>query len=83
MLRITAQPLPESEGRHLRVEGRLVGDWVGLLGAECDCVAVLDLSDLRFASAAGIRLLQECQARGVRLHQCPPFLKELCQDGCA
>lgn len=73
MLRIT---LVESsnEAVRLRVEGRLIGQWVEELRKTCDLQALsggigltVDLADVSFADAAGIELLKELNIRLVTL----------------
>ena len=81
MLRIS-----KIEGNVLRLEGRLVGRWVGLLEEACkggtsgkDEVLTLDLSGVTFASKEGIFLLQSLQDQGAKCVFCSPFMKELCK----
>lgn len=63
-----------SEGVRLRVEGRLTGRWVEELRKTCDLHAInagirliLDLADVSFADAEGIKLLRELSIRWVTL----------------
>jgi len=78
MLRITR--LGTDQGPHcLRVEGRLVGDWVHLLEREVsiasgDGTLALDLSGVDYADAPGLGLLRRLSARGIELSACSPFL---------
>jgi anti-anti-sigma regulatory factor len=58
----------------LKVEGRLMGRWVGELKRTCDLQGLregirltLDLADVSFADAAGIELLKELRFRSVGL----------------
>jgi anti-anti-sigma regulatory factor len=63
-----------SEAVRLRVEGRLTGRWVEELRRTCDLHAlgggirlILDLADVSFADAEGIKLLKELSIRWVTL----------------
>jgi len=85
MLRITR--LPERQDLPcLRVEGRLVGDWVHLLEAEIQLVQVqtkaleLDLAAVEFADSRALSLLHEVAGRGVKLVGCSPLLASLLES---
>jgi anti-anti-sigma regulatory factor len=63
-----------SEAVRLRVEGRLTGRWVEELRRTCQLHALnggiqltLDLADVSFADAEGIKLLKELRIRWVTL----------------
>jgi anti-anti-sigma regulatory factor len=63
-----------AEGVRLRVEGRLTGRWVEELRRTCDLhfinggvQLILDLADVSFADAEGIKLLKELRIRWVTL----------------
>jgi anti-anti-sigma regulatory factor len=63
-----------NEAVRLRVEGRLTGRWVEELRRTCQLHAinggvqlVLDLADVSFADAEGIKLLKELRIRWVTL----------------
>jgi hypothetical protein len=63
-----------SEEVRLRVEGRLTGRWVEELRRTCQLHAanggiqlILDLADVSFADAEGIKLLKELRIRWVTL----------------
>lgn len=70
----------------LRVEGRIVDEWVDLLDDTCREVGdngiglILDLSGVTFASFAGLSVLRRLRARGVTFHDCPTYLKDLCDE---
>jgi hypothetical protein len=73
------------EGAHgvtLRLEGRVVGPWVAELREACEKVLAekrtltLDLSEVLFATRAGLALLLDLSAQGVVLSGCSPFLRE-------
>jgi hypothetical protein len=81
VLRITRLP-DAAAGPRLKVEGRLIGEWVSLLEAELERVSgapglELDLAAVDFANASGIRLLRAAAARGVRVVAASPFLAKL------
>jgi anti-anti-sigma regulatory factor len=69
-------------GVTFRLEGRVVGPWVAELREACEKVLeekrglTLDLSEVMFASRAGLALLLELKAQGVVLSGCSPFLQE-------
>ena len=82
MLRIT--PINGDPGAVcLMLEGRLVGDWVGVLESELAAreeaapALVLDLSHVDFANGAGVAVLRAARARGVRVRGCSPLLSSL------
>ena len=83
MLRITELERNPEGQCVLRLEGRLVGPWVGLLRdiAEGGDRVVFDLSRLRFAGADGVELLRRLLDAGAELRDCPPFLRELLDSG--
>ena len=80
MLRIT-RLAPDAGTPCLRVEGRLVGDWVELLDAEVasakHSMLSLDLSGVEFADARGLSLLQRLSEHGVEFVACSPLLNSL------
>jgi hypothetical protein len=66
----------------LRLEGRLVGDWVQVLAKELGAVArveslSLDLSAVEFAKEAGVRVLLAARERGANFEACSPLLASL------
>jgi len=75
---------------HLRLEGRIVGDWVQLLAAELaqpsqsKRAIQVDLIGVAFANDAALSLLRGALGAGVRLVNCPPLIGALLgssQDG--
>ena len=66
----------------LRLDGRLVGQWVELLRVSCEqivarnCRVILDLSGVSFADHEGVQLLQQLDEQQVALIHCSPFLRE-------
>jgi anti-anti-sigma regulatory factor len=87
MLRITV--VESSRGAvTLRVEGRITGSSVEELRIACDMHTFanqvqlsLELADVSFADAAGIRLLKELGNRGVGLMRANPFMAEQLKQG--
>ena len=85
MLRISRTD-PEPRRRALRLEGRLIGEWVDLLAATCHAElgkrkhVVLDLSGVTYVSRAGVSLLCGLRELGVEWEHLPAFLKELTGD---
>ena len=79
MLRITtAQPGPGEIT--LRIEGRLVTDWVNELERVCrealdsGSVVHIDFGDVRFVDRAGVRMLQRVACERLRIVNCPPLV---------
>lgn len=73
MVRIT-QMSEESHTVHLKVEGRLVGDWVPELDELCgSCLSrknnliLLDLSEVTFIDRLGIKMLKKTLGERVRI----------------
>ncbi|HET7539416.1 MAG TPA: hypothetical protein VFK05_06070 [Polyangiaceae bacterium] len=82
MLRIS--PLSLRHGAPcLRVEGRLVGDWVEVLQVEVELAQQqstgleLDLAGVEFADSEALSLLLRLEERGVKLVDCSPLLTSL------
>ncbi len=79
---ITVQREDERRVR-LKLEGRLVGDWVALLESECrrrlddDKNVVLDCAEVSFAGPGGVEALKRLRAAGVELVDMPCLLAEL------
>ena len=69
-------------GITFRLEGRIVGPWVAELRQACEKVLeekrslTLDLSEVMFASRAGLALLLELKAQGAVLSGCSQFLSQ-------
>jgi anti-anti-sigma regulatory factor len=85
MLRITSQPNGPRETR-LVLEGRLVGESVEELRRVSSEISgqgrriALDLVDLRYADAAGIRLLRELIDDSAELQRASAFVSALLGD---
>jgi len=85
MLRITALTTHQ-EVRCLKVEGRLVGEWVEVLQVEVEQAQArapaleLDLAGVEFADSEALTLLLEFEKRGARLMACSPLLTSLLES---
>jgi hypothetical protein len=73
------------KGNHsitLKLEGRIVGPWVGELRRVCEMLLTegralkLDLTDMTYADADGVTALTGFKTRGVALKNCSPFVDE-------
>jgi len=66
----------------LRLEGRVIGPWVGELGQVCELLLkdgrrlALDLAEVGFADEHGLTLLGSLKRRGARLLNASPFVEE-------
>jgi len=66
----------------LRLEGRVVGPWVGELRQICESLLgdsrklALDMAEVTFADESGLQLMTSLQARGVKLLNATPFVDE-------
>ena len=66
----------------LKLEGRVVGEWVGELRQVCETLLIegrslkLDLADVTFADASGVAALSSFKSRGVTFSNCSPFVEE-------
>jgi hypothetical protein len=66
----------------LRLEGRLISQWVGLLRSSCEQAfhhggrLILDLTDLSFADHEGVQLLRQLEQQQVTIVNCSLFLRE-------
>jgi len=66
----------------LKLEGRVVGLWVGELRQVCETLLTegrtlkLDLAEVTFADADGVAVLSSFKSRGVAITNCSPFVEE-------
>ena len=66
----------------LKLEGRVVGPWVGELRQVCDALLTeerslkLDLADVTFVDPSGVAMLSRLKTRGVAFTNCSPFVEE-------
>lgn len=81
MLRIVALETP-TDGARLRLEGRVIGPWVGELRQSCEQILAsgatltLDLAEVAFVERDGLRLLRHLVDGGVAVVNCPAFVSE-------
>lgn len=67
----------------LRVEGRVVADWVPVLERECRLALEensrvrLDLSAVTFVDGRGVAALRQLGAKDLEIINCPEFIGEL------
>jgi len=82
MLRITRVE-DTTKTLHLRLDGRIVGDWVRLLAEElaprpdASRSIVLDMAGVHFASDAGLLVVKGALDYGARLVGCSPLISAL------
>ena len=82
MLRIT-EKAQSSSCTNLKVEGRIVSSWVGLLENKCrkllqnQSTVVLDFSEVTFIDAQGLAMLKRLASPQLLLVNSPPFIEEL------
>jgi anti-anti-sigma regulatory factor len=66
----------------LKLEGRVVGPWVGELKQLCELLLSegnglkLDLADVSYVDADGVTTLTGFKQRGVALNNCSPFVDQ-------
>jgi len=66
----------------LKLEGRVVGPWVGELCQACETFLgegrslKLDLADVTFVDTSGVSALSSFKSRGVTFTNCSPFVEE-------
>jgi anti-anti-sigma regulatory factor len=83
MLKISRDETSNGRTEIWRVQGHVVGNWVGELRRTCDRVLgesgrklVLDLRDVTFIDPDGIALFRELSSRHVELTNCSLFAAE-------
>jgi ABC-type transporter Mla MlaB component len=71
----------------LRIEGRVVSEWVTLLERECGLAVQqnrrvrLDLSAVQFIDGRGVAALRRLGRKGVEIVNCQEFIEELLRRG--
>ena len=66
----------------LKLEGRVVGPWVGELRQLCElmlsegCKLKLDLTEVSYVDADGVAALTSFKSRGITMANCSPFVDE-------
>ncbi len=67
----------------LKLEGRIIGQWVAALEEECERVLrgpkrlVLDVAEVTFIDRDGVATLGKIKDERMQLVNCSPFLREL------
>lgn len=88
MLRLTLET-SSSKRPGLRAEGRLIGDWAGLLEIECVRLLTeaaeidLDLGGVTDVDARGLSALRGLRNKPVTLTGCTPIMLALLTEGSA
>lgn len=60
-----------------RFEAEHIGELEGLLELQSDTSAlVLDLREIRLADRGAVKFLARCEAGGVRIENCPAYIRE-------
>lgn len=83
MLRISRVAESPSLAATLRVEGRVVAEWVPVLERECWLALQengrvrLDLSAVTFIDGRGVAALRRLGAHALEMINCPEFIEEL------
>jgi len=66
----------------LKLEGRVVGPWVGELRRVCESLLAeqrrlkLNLADVTYVDGEGVDALTDLRSRGVKLNGCSPFVEQ-------
>ena len=58
-----------------RIEAQHVPELQALFGAE-DHAVMLDLKEVNLVDREAVRFLARCEARGVRIDNCPAYIRE-------
>jgi len=67
----------------LKLDGRIVGQWVAILKKECFQVLkrqkqlILDFADVTFIGREGVAILEKLRGQQVECTHCSPFVKGL------
>ena len=81
MLKISKAGTP-AHSVTLKLEGRVVGPWVGELLRVCKPLLAeqrqlkLDLADVSYVDGDGVAVLTDLKSRGVKLNYCSPFVEQ-------
>ena len=80
MLKIT-RLFPKGRGLTIRLEGELLGPWVGSVRDACAVRGRrrlrLDLAAVTYVDAAGVQLLHDLATEGAEITACSSFVGEL------
>ena len=81
MLKISQTGTPNHSAT-LKLEGRVVGPWVGELRRICEPFLAenralrLDLAEVSYVDEEGVIALNRLKSRGVKLKNCSPFVEQ-------
>jgi aminoglycoside phosphotransferase len=65
-----------------RIEGAHVSELQQLLDAETRVASLtIDLQEVRLVDREAVRFLAVCEARGIKLKSCPPYVREWIERG--
>jgi anti-anti-sigma regulatory factor len=67
------------DGVVLHISGRITGDYVNTLKTLLEQESgplTLDLKDVRLVDAEAVKLLAMHESKGVRISNCPPYIRE-------
>jgi hypothetical protein len=65
-----------------RIEEQHVSELQGLLADEAEVAKIaLDLEEVRLVDREAVRFLAACEARGIRLRNCPSYVREWIETG--
>ena len=65
-----------------RIEGQHVSELQGLLAGEAEVAEIaLDLEEVRLVDREVVKFLAACEARGIRLRNCPSYVREWIETG--
>jgi predicted metal-binding protein len=79
-IRRSEDPLPAVFALSGRIEETQVPELEKLIEAEAELAAItLDLKEVRIVDRQTVRFLAGCEARGIKLRYCPPYIREWIQ----
>jgi hypothetical protein len=65
-----------------RIEEQHVSELQGLLAGEAEVAEIaLDLEEVRLVDREVVKFLAACEARGIRLRNCPSYVREWIETG--
>jgi hypothetical protein len=65
-----------------RIEERHVPELQKLIEAEAEVAAItFDLQEVRLVDREAVRFLASCETRGIKLRNCPPYIREWIETG--
>lgn len=65
-----------------RIEERHVPELQKLIEAEAEMADItFDLQEVRLVDREGVRFLAACETRGIKLRECPPYIRQWIDTG--